>query len=480
MIVAGMKNHIYKFGEEIRKQKSGGPIGLGLTGEVADCYMIEWDKKFLDKLKQLGIPPIIYLRFKDDTAIVIKSLEKGSKFENGKLFIDQQKYVEDETKNNEEITMEVLKQIAESVDEMLKFTIDLPSKHGNGKLPVLDIQVNINKDKNNRIDFEFFEKPTKNNKVILSDAAIPSHQKRTILTQECLRRLRNTKVELGQETQVKHLNNFMLKMKNSGYSPKYRKEILDSALKAFEKMQNDAKNNIKPLYRNRSWNQENRKTYKENRKHNWYKNKETENNNKVNYKTVLFVPMTMGSKLAKEIKIREEEINRFSSERIKIVEDGGVKLKDLLVKKDPFPSIKCDKKFCFVCESVMSKNSKIPCSINNFGYQLACESCRTNGKEQIYEGESSRSARIRGEEHYRMFKNNKSESALFKHKQKMHQNEEKIEISMKITQKFKDPLTRQANEAVRINNRKSGLLNSKSEFNHPPIARVILEKKAKF
>ena len=49
---------------------------------------------------------------------------------------------------------------------------------------------------------------------------------------------------------------------------------------------------------------------------------------------------------------------------------------------------------------------------------------------------------------------------------------------MEITKKFKDALSRQANEAVRIFNRSSDqLLNSKAEFNHPPLARVVVEKK---
>ena len=56
-----------------------------------------------------------------------------------------------------------------------------------------------------------------------------------------------------------------------------------------------------------------------------------------------------------------------------------------------------------------------------------------------------------------------------------------MKISMKIIKKFKDPLTRQANEAVRINNRKNDeILNSKSEFNHPPVARITVEGKQKF
>ena len=51
---------------------------------------------------------------------------------------------------------------------------------------------------------------------------------------------------------------------------------------------------------------------------------------------------------------------------------------------------------------------------------------------------------------------------------------------MEITQKFRDPLTRQVNEAVRIKNRSKNqdeLLNSKSEFNHPPLSRVVVEKR---
>ena len=52
---------------------------------------------------------------------------------------------------------------------------------------------------------------------------------------------------------------------------------------------------------------------------------------------------------------------------------------------------------------------------------------------------------------------------------------------MEITKKFRDPLTRQANEAVRITSRKKNeILNSKTEFNHPPVARIIVERSNKF
>ena len=62
----------------------------------------------------------------------------------------------------------------------------------------------------------------------------------------------------------------------------------------------------------------------------------------------------------------------------------------------------------------------------------------------------------------------------------VHQHEE-VKFKMEITGKFKDALSRQANEAIRISMRPNHeLLNSKSEFNHPPTARVVVERKNKF
>ena len=42
------------------------------------------------------------------------------------------------------------------------------------------------------------------------------------------------------------------------------------------------------------------------------------------------MPITKGGKLLKVMKQREEEINKYSDERIKIVEGGGVQMKKLI------------------------------------------------------------------------------------------------------------------------------------------------------
>jgi hypothetical protein len=266
----------------------------------------------------------------------------------------------------------------------------------------------------------------------------------------------------------------MLKLKNLGYGIKYRTEILDSALIAYEKIISDDKAGIKPLYRSRDYDKEGRIKRKMNRKVNWFKN----GSNDIDYKSVLFVPVTKGGKLAKELKKREQEINKNSHERIKIVEGGGIQMKNILVKKDPFPQEVCERKKCILCKTD-SKNFRIPCLTNNVGYRLICETCEDKGLLKVYEGETARSARTRAAEHLSQFKNGRGDSALHKHRVSDHEGED-MKFRMEITDKFRDPLTRQANEAVRISKRKKHeLLNSKTEFNHPPIARISVVRKEK-
>ena len=160
-----MKNHVYRFDNQLRVQANGGPIGLALTGEVAECYMMNWDKKFLRKTKDIGIEIDLYSRFKDDILISATDIEKGTRLVNGNLVLQEEKKIEDKDKTDEGFTMEIIQQVANEVDPMIKFTVDVPSNHKDNKLPVLDLTTSINKKEGNRIDYEFFEKPNKNPKI---------------------------------------------------------------------------------------------------------------------------------------------------------------------------------------------------------------------------------------------------------------------------------------------------------------------------
>ena len=50
-----MSNHMYTFNNEVRIQNDCGPTGLMITGIALDVFMLWWDGKFLDKLKEMKL-----------------------------------------------------------------------------------------------------------------------------------------------------------------------------------------------------------------------------------------------------------------------------------------------------------------------------------------------------------------------------------------------------------------------------------------
>ena len=98
------------------------------------------------------------------------------------------------------------------------------------------------------------------------------------------------------------------------------------------------------------------------------------------------------------------------------------------------------------------------------------------GQSQSIRGGKQSVSKGKGAEHLRDSENKRNKSVLYKHILSEHNGQE-VKFQMEITGRFKDAISRQANEAVRIYSRPGGeLLKSKLEFNHPPMARVVLEK----
>ena len=152
------------------------------------------------------------------------------------------------------------------------------------------------------------------------------------------------------------------------------------------------------------------------------------------------------------------------------------RFENILSKKDPFKKEKCSVKSCPICGN-SNRKMDILCNTNNIGYRWTCQNCENLNKKRAYEGESSRSARLRGKEHLAGLRNKKESNMLYKHKILEHTEDENIKFKMEITGLYKDALTRQANEAIQIKNcERSEILNSKSQFNHPPISRIVVEK----
>ena len=388
-----------------------------------------------------------------------------------------------ESGDREKITFYILQQIANDIDSMITFTQDIPNNYDDKKLPVLDLKVHV--DAQGFLIHEFYEKPTKNKRVILASSALSWKTKRTVFTQEAIRRMRNTSLRLDPKTADKVLAEYMLKLKDSGYSQRFRTEIILSAKKAFQLQLEADKDGSKPLYRDRQrilLDREERGSGID-----WWNKACSKNPSAIKYTSVLFVPPTPGGMLAKLMQSREEEINsRQGADRIKVVEGKGRKLKHLVVDKNPYPALPCKKVLCPLChETEVSKppanhpSKKIPCNTPGVLYSIICLDCKSKGLTAQYVGETGRPMVTRALEHVKQTIAEKSFNPLVKHSKEDHaEATKKVRFEFKIEKKFPDPLTRQAEEGLVIRDRaKLGkILNSKSEFHHPPISRVAIKK----
>merc|ERR1712082_448445 len=102
-----MANHFYTIGDNIRRQEEGGSIGSDLTGEAARLYMLQWDQKYLDMLKNMGINIDMFSHYVDDMIIVTRAIGQGWHWEDG-LKWSKEQYDKDSNESPEERTARVL------------------------------------------------------------------------------------------------------------------------------------------------------------------------------------------------------------------------------------------------------------------------------------------------------------------------------------------------------------------------------------
>ena len=120
--------------------------------------------------------------------------------------------------------------------------------------------------------------------VITAKSAIPWSTQRTVLTQEILRVLLNCSKRLPWDVPTRHVNDVMMKMQYSGYSKKFRYEVVKSALKAYDDRVSADESGIRPLYRPKEWKTKERASEKQRKKNNWYKTRGDD--------AVIFIPAT--------------------------------------------------------------------------------------------------------------------------------------------------------------------------------------------
>ena len=469
-----MKNHTYRFGGDIRKQREGGPIGLTLSGTLARIVMLWWDKQFLEKCKTNHIEVSLYQRYVDDINIKIKEIKPAAESDN----IDSQQ-------PKDVRSMKEIRKIANTIVQMIQVEEDCPSLHEDGKLPILDLKVWIGEE--HQVMYEYYRKPISNPLLLLQRSAMPDKMKRTVLTQEAIRILRNCSKELAWDRKAELLSQFTERMKDSGYNQQFRLEIITSAIKGFERMVEEERRGGRPINPPREWNETERRIKKMTKKVNWYK--------RGGYSAVMFVPWTPHSELIRRFRSIEASGAAHRGFRIKMVERCGASIKSVLQKSDPWNG-DCNRERCFPCRS----GNIGKCNKTNIVYKIDCLECmergptsypqtRENGTEVIsiteydmatrqssqratYWGETSRNGYTRGKEHLEALDSKDTKNALWKHCMQYHLGN-RTNFKMKITNSFRDPLTRLVNEGVNIvAENQDILMNSKSEFRQGAVGQT--------
>ena len=96
---------------------------------------------------------------------------------------------------------------------------------------------------------EFYTNDVSYKSAINAKSAFSWRQKWTVLTQDLLRVLLNCSPDMPCDRVITHANTMVLRMQYSGYSKKFRHEVVNAALKAYDEIQRKANNLERPMYR---------------------------------------------------------------------------------------------------------------------------------------------------------------------------------------------------------------------------------------
>ena len=116
----------------------------------------------------------------------------------------------------------------------------------------------------------------------------------------------------------------------------------------------------------------------------------------------------------------------------------------------------------------MCANGGVSCHKKNVVYEYECEL-----DNYTYVGETSRNFYSRNIEHQNKFKNEKNDSFIYDHQQLMHHGQDPS-MNVKVVRSFKDALSRQIYEGVRIR-RSANVMNTKLEYYQQATYRMSRE-----
>ena len=444
-------------------QNSGGAIGLDLTCTVAKSVMQKFDSKLESLLQGLAYNCHLNSTYVDDKLIVTQVPPPGLRYEGGgEARVVESQVEPDRLLPGDRRTANFIQSVADDIFGCLRFTADCPSNNDDNRMPVLDLKVWLEKcpDGTNRIRHVFYEKPCASALVVHKSSAISWPCKRATMISEVHRRLYNSDQWTTWSEKANTVNRLVVKMRRSGYNSRDIVTFVKGGVARYETRVADHRDGVRPMYRDQQYQAVERWRRKIAKSVNWSK-----------AKTVMFLPFS------KRLQSEAMPTVKSTRENIMIVEKGGTTIKSLLQRSDPSSRPECLDQICCVCSvRIGGQRDCRPgnCHLTGIGYVATCVTCQNNGIERVYEGESGRALKVRAQEHLRDIRANKDSSGLYRHVRDEHQGDPP-EFRFQVRRQFTEPLLRQIEEGVRIENSNDDtLLNTRQEWVPPTLGRMQL------
>ena len=455
-----LENHMYCVGDTKYLQMKGGPIGLELTGAVSRPFMARWDRMYKDKVNRLGIKMLLFERYVDDSNQVAITPPKGSVYNKvtDRIKIDPEKLVEDQIINDDERLAKILLDIANTVMKCVTMEGDWPSKNEDKKLPILDMKTWT--DTNGSIKYQHYEKAVSSKTILNAKSAHSAACKRSVHTQEVIRRVLNCSRNLDWDNQIApFVTEYMIRMKIAGYSETYRKTVLEHAIRILDDKWKANDDGTRPIYRPKDYKREERKANKIRKRNNWSK--------KGGHIAPIFIPATPGSVLLKKMrKVVEEEGKKGI--KFKLLEKGGTTMKRELQRSNPTASKGCDKDDCQCC--LEERGAGGQCHKENVNYIISCHLCPVENRA-CYVGETSKNLYTRMDQHQGAAM--REGSFMRKHMEDRHRGQQN-DFRARVTHSNRDCMTRQIREGILIRDNRNSL-NTRSEWHLPALYRIDQE-----
>ena len=170
----------------------------------------------------------MYKVYVDDENQVWRLMEPGMRW-NGSRLEWREDWEEEDQERGEEGEVRMMREVqklANSVETDIQLTVDTPSQNKDGKLPVLDLKMWIETRRTEHgqdvqeIMYQFYEKEMVAPRVINKKSALPDRVKHTTLTQEVIRKMRNTSKGIRDKMKSDQMSKFAMKLMLYGYDKK--------------------------------------------------------------------------------------------------------------------------------------------------------------------------------------------------------------------------------------------------------------------